>query len=233
MLTNLIIVAGHSVYIGKNFDDVFNDKNWFLFPFQKGEPNLYIEHIMVGCELAEKDKNSFLIFTGGQSRKEAWFRSESQTYWEVAEHLGYLNDELKYRTTTEEFSRDSFENLLFPICRFREYLGYYPKHITLVTFSFKEKRFHLHREAIRMSNEMVTFVGVNNPEDFRLTELGEDKAIEQMKDDPNCCHGGLLDKRNLRNISKRQNGYTISCPELKELLEYKRRELFKGKLPWD
>jgi len=192
---NLIIVAGHSVYVGKNFDNVFDDSNWFLYPFQKGEPRLYIEHIKVGCELAKADENSFLIFTGGQSRKEAWFRSESQTYWEVAELLVYLNKELKHRSTTEEFSRDSFENLLFPICRFREYLGYYPKRITLVTFSFKEKRFHLHREAMRMPNEMVTFVGVNNPEDFRLAELGEENAIEQMKDDPYCCHDELLKKK--------------------------------------
>lgn len=54
-----------------------------------------------------------------------------------------------------------------------------------------------------------------------------------MENDPYCCHGELLTKRDLRNAWKRQNGYSISCPELKELLEYNGRELFKGKLPWD
>lgn len=80
---------------------------------------------------------------------------------------------------------------------------------------------------------MVTFMGVNNPDDMRTAELGEAKAIGLMENDPYCCHGELLTKRDLRNVWKRQNGYSISCPELKELLEYKDRELFKGKLPWD
>lgn len=231
--TNLVIVAGHSVYIGKDFNNVFDDANWFLFPFQKGEPKLYIEHIRVGCEIAKNDKNSFLIFTGGQSRKEAFFRSEAQMYWEIANHLGYFDDDLRERTTTEEFSRDSFENLLFPICRFREYLGYYPEHITMVTFKFKERRFHLHREALRIPESMVTFVGPNNPEDVELALKGEEKAIKLMENDPYCCNGELLEKRNQRNPWKRQNGYSISCPELKELLEYNGREIFKGKLPWD
>ncbi|MFN4111371.1 MAG: hypothetical protein ACK4G1_03790 [Ignavibacteria bacterium] len=230
---NLVIVAGHSVYTGKDFNNVFDDSNWLLFPFQKGEPKLYIEHIKVGCEIARKDQNSFLIFTGGQSRKDAFFRSESQMYWEIANHLGFIDDDLRERTTTEEFSRDSFENLLFPICRFREYLGYYPEHITMVTFKFKEKRFHLHREALRIREDMVTFIGPNNPEDVELALKGEEKTIMLMKDDPYCCHNQLLEKKNQRNPFKRQHGYSISCPELKELLEYCGTEIFKGKLPWD
>ncbi len=230
---NLVIVAGHSVYIGEDFNDVFEDSNWFLFPFQAGEPKLYIDHIRTGCEIARNDKEVFLIFTGGQSRKEAYFRSESQMYWEIANHLGFIDDDLKLRTTTEEFSRDSFENLLFPICRFREYLGYYPEHITMVTFKFKEKRFHLHREALRIPESMVTFLGPNNPDDLELALKGEEKAIELMKNDPYCIHGEFLEKKNQRNPWRRQHGYTISCPELKELLEYKGREIFTGKLPWN
>lgn len=69
MLTNLIIVAGHSVYVGKNLNDVFDDTNWFLYPFQKGEPKLYIEHIKTGCDLAKSDKYSLLIFTGGNRER--------------------------------------------------------------------------------------------------------------------------------------------------------------------
>lgn len=231
--SKLIIVAGHSVYIGKDFKNVFDDSNWFLFPFQKGEPKLYIEHIKVGCEIAKNDNNSFLIFTGGQSRKEAFFRSESQMYWEIANHLGFISDDLITRTTTEEFSRDSFENLLFPICRFREYLGYYPEHIVMVTFKFKEQRFHLHREALRIPESKVTFIGPNNPDDLELALNGEEKAIKLMKNDPYCIHGELLEKKNQRNPWKRQHGYSISCPELKDFFEYTGRELFPGKFPWE
>ena len=230
---NLIIVAGHSVYIGRDFNNIFDDNNWILFPFQKGEPKLYVEHIRVGTEIARNDESSFLIFTGGQSRKEAYFRSESQMYWEIANHLGYIDDDLKKRTTTEEFSRDSFENLLFPICRFREYLGYYPEHITMVTFKFKEKRFKLHCESLRIPESMVTFVGPNNPDDIELALKSEEKVINLMKDDPYCIHGELLEKKRQRNPWNRQHGYTVSCPELKDLLLYQGKEIYKGKLPWD
>lgn len=205
----------------------------FFFPFKKVSQNFISSILKLVVKLLERIKNSFLIFTGGQSRKEAFFRSESQMYWEIANHLGFIDDDLRDRTTTEEFSRDSFENLLFPICRFREYLGYYPEHITMVTFKFKEKRFHLHREALRIREDMVTFIGPNNPEDVELALKGEEKTIKLMKDDPYCCHNQLLEKKNQRNPFKRQHGYSISCPELKELLEYCGTEIFKGKLPWD
>ena len=45
-LTSLVIVAGHSIYIGKTFENILDDSNWILFSFQKGEPKLYIEHII-------------------------------------------------------------------------------------------------------------------------------------------------------------------------------------------
>lgn len=232
-ISNLIIVAGHSVYTGKNFENVYDDSNWLLFPFQKGEPVLYIEHIRIGCELAKNNKNSFLVFTGGQTRKEAYFRSEAQMYWELANHLGYINDDLKNRCTTEEFARDSFENLLFPICRFREYLGFYPKHITMVTFAFKEKRFHLHREALRIPESMITFIGANNPENLELALAGEEKVIKAMTNDPYCIHDELLEKKNQRNPWKRQHGYSVSCPELKDFFDYSGRNIYPGKFPWE
>ncbi|MCX8009597.1 MAG: hypothetical protein N3A61_00445, partial [Ignavibacteria bacterium] len=97
----------------------------------------------------------------------------------------------------------------------------------------KEERFHLHREALRLPKEKVKFFGVNNPDDLQLALDGERKAIELMKYDPYCCNGELAEKRDLRNPFRRQNGYSISCPELKELLEYKGRKIFDGKLPWD
>lgn len=231
--TSLVIVAGHSVYIGKNFENVFDNSNWYLYPYQKDEPKLYIQHIKVGCEIAKSNKNSFLIFTGGQSRKEAFFRSESQMYWEIANYLGYISEDLKLRVTTEEFSRDSFENLLFPICRFREYLGYYPEHIFMITFKFKERRFHLHREALRIPESMVTFIGPNNPEDVELAIKGEEKAIKLMENNPYGNHGELLEKKNQRNPWKRQHGYSISCPELKEFFAYKGSEIFPKKFPWE
>ena len=52
--------------------------------------------------------------------------------------LSGKSDNVRQRTLTEEHARDSFENLLFSICRFRELTGVYPRNITvrsLLSFS--------------------------------------------------------------------------------------------------
>jgi len=46
-------------------------------------------------------------------------------------------------------ARDSFENLLFGVCRFRERAGHYPDTVTVVSWGFKAARFDLHRETLR------------------------------------------------------------------------------------
>lgn len=56
---------------------------------------------------------------------------------------------LSQRMITEEYARDSHENLLFSICRFSEMTGSYPNKITVVGFEFKRKRFEdIHRHSI-------------------------------------------------------------------------------------
>jgi hypothetical protein len=58
------------------------------------------------------------------------------------------------RMASEEFARDSYENLLFSLCRFHEITGRYPDKITVVGFGFKTKRFvDLHRRAIRFPDD--------------------------------------------------------------------------------
>ena len=126
-LENLILVAGHAVYIADNFDDPENDNGWFLQPFQKGEPPFYIEHIRKSVDIADQDPKSLLVFSGGQTRPQAGPRSEAQSYWTIADHFGWWRKtNVKLRATTEEFARDSYENLLFGICRFFEAVGQYP-----------------------------------------------------------------------------------------------------------
>src|ERR1035438_186363 len=132
-LKNLILVAGHAVYTGDDFKDPEKDDNWFLQPFQKGEPPFYIEHIRKGVELAEEDRTALLVFSGGQTRLDAGPRSEAQSYWMVANHFHWwwrTNGQL--RATTEEFARDSFENVLFGLCRFWECIRRKPDTLTVV-----------------------------------------------------------------------------------------------------
>lgn len=72
--------------------------------------------------------------------------------------------ELESRITTEVFARDSYENLIFSIARFREYTGVYPRRVTVVGFAFKQRRFtELHRQAIGLPAEAFEYVGVDHP----------------------------------------------------------------------
>lgn len=41
-------------------------------------------------------------------------------------------ESVRHRALTEEHARDSFENLLFSVCRFRELTGVYPQNITVI-----------------------------------------------------------------------------------------------------
>lgn len=166
-LERLVLVAGHAVYVGQDFLRPEDDRNWFLQPFQRGEPPYYIEHIRAGIDLTARDSLSLLIFSGGQTRLEAGPRSKAQSYWNLADHYRWWSlPGVSKRATTEEFARDSFENLLFGICRFRECTGRYPERVTVVSWTFKEERFSLHREALRFPESRFTFHGANQPADL-------------------------------------------------------------------
>lgn len=233
-LNNLISVAAHAIYIGEDFKETENDANWFLQPFQKGEPPFYTEHIRRGIVLAHHDPNSLLIFSGGQTRLEAGPRSEAQSYWLIAEHYNWYGTEVKGRATTEEFARDSFENLLFSICRFYECTKKFPDKITVVSWAFKKERFELHRRAIKWPEEKFVFDGFNLPVDLEGALKGEKRnAIDPFTEYPYGTEGKLKEKRIERNPFHRRHGYSISCCELKELLNYSEKEIFRDSLPWN
>ena len=241
-LENLILVAGHAIYIAENYDKPEDDAGWCLQPFQKGEPPFYLAHIERGVVLAGADAKSLLIFSGGQTRAKAGRRSEAEGYFRLAEHFNWWQKpEVKRRATTEGFARDSFENLLFSICRFRQCTGRYPQTITLVSWAFKARRFDLHRQAICFPRSRFRFVGVNNPVDLVAAERGEQKAIEEFSLDPYGVQESpaqadkkifLGDKRKARNPFNLHHRYAASCPEIAELLHYREVQTYAGKLPW-
>ena len=232
-LTNLVLVAGHAVYIGQDFLDPEQDRNWFLQAFQRGEPPFYIGHIRAGIDVAGRDPSALLVFSGGQTRREAGPRSEAQSYWNLAEYFRWWSTpEVAGRATTEEFARDSFENLLFAICRFREWTGRYPQKIRAVSWGFKEKRFGLHREALRFPASCFEFHGANQPEDVIGAEKGEAKAITAFEKDRYGTGDDLGKKRVGRNPFCRESPYPLSCPELEGILRHQGPDLYEGNLPW-
>lgn len=57
-------------------------------------------------------------------RREAGPRAEGEGYWMVAEAAQWYGHEgVRDRTFTEDHARDSYENLMFGLCRFYELTG--------------------------------------------------------------------------------------------------------------
>lgn len=56
--------------------------------------------------------------TGGKTRALAGPKSEGESYFFVADHYDWWGKpDLRARALTEDFARDSFENIMFSICR--------------------------------------------------------------------------------------------------------------------
>ncbi len=199
-LTDLVVVAGHAVYLGRDAGDAHNDGQWLLQPFQKGEPRFYVDHVRAGVGLAAAASAALLVFSGGQTRREAGPRSEADGYLALAGQFGWWGRlEVAERAATEAFARDSFENLLFGLCRFKECVGRYPDTVTIVSWGFKATRFGLHREAIRWPASRFTFVGIGEPADLEGARAGESTTIEAFRRDPYGTGADLGGKRAERN----------------------------------
>jgi hypothetical protein len=231
MAEALILVAGHA--IPYRFDRLDFDEGWHLKHFQAGEGRFYVDHVRRGVELAAQDEGSWLVFAGGQTDQRAGPRSEGQGYWLIAEHFGWFaKSGVRERATTEEFSVDSFENLLFGLCRFRELEGRYPRRVTVVGWQFKGARFGLHREALRFPAECFRYNGVGDPPDLESNLPFEAARRELFRHDPYGRSAEPVAKRAARNIFQRQHGYHRSCPEVSGLLDHSGPELYAGLLPW-
>ncbi|KAG6508064.1 hypothetical protein ZIOFF_033421 [Zingiber officinale] len=237
-LRNLVMVAGHSIYTSTNCGKFDNEDSWFLEPYQKnpGQAATFLAHIQVGVESAAKDEGALLLFSGGETRKDGGPRSEAQSYWFVAESKGWFGhkDSVRDRALTEEHARDSFENLLFSVCRFRELTGSYPQNITIISYDFKRERFaQLHRPAIGFPEGSFFYVGTPTaPGSQEAAEKGEALARAQFQEDPYGCFSTLHRKRLTRDPFHRFVPYPDGCPELKGLFSYCGPVPFPGSLPW-
>ncbi|KAJ6335815.1 hypothetical protein OIU78_012426 [Salix suchowensis] len=208
-LSNLVMVAGHSVYTSSSCGKVDKEDSWVLEAYQKhpGQAATFVTHIQEGVEIVSKDDGALLLFSGGETRKHAGPRSEAQSYWAVAELKGWFSNEesVRWRALTEEHARDSFENLLFSVCRFRELTGKYPQNITVVSYDFKER-------------DLQTCIAL--------------QLVFQSPEDPYGCKGSLWRKKRVRDPFHRSIPYPNGCPEIKDLFRYCGEAPYPGYLPW-
>lgn len=93
-LRNLVMVAGHSVYMSSSCGKVDGEDSWFLEPYQKhpGQAASFLMHIEEGVHIAAKDERALLLFSGGETRRDAGPQSEAQSYWAVAESRGWFGE---------------------------------------------------------------------------------------------------------------------------------------------
>lgn len=237
-LQNLVMVAGHSIYTSSSCGKIEKEESWFLESYQKnpGQAATFVTHIQEGVEIAARDDSALLLFSGGETRKDAGPRSEAQSYWAVADFKGWFGKEenVKWRALTEEHARDSFENLLFSVCRFRELTGTYPQNITVVSYDFKEERFaHLHRSAIGFPESRFFYAGTPATSNAKAAALkGEELVRTQFLRDPYGCRRPLYDKKLKRDPFHRSIPYPNGCPEIEALFRYCGPTPYPGTLPW-
>jgi hypothetical protein len=227
---NAVIVAGHAICTDPA--DPYAESNWILLPFQRNEVSCYIGHIEAGVRAAAADPASLLVFSGGYSRPEAGPLAEATSYFWIADRLGWFgHPEVRSRAITEEFARDSYENLLYSLCRVREYAGHFPAHASFVSWQFKQERFHLHRESIRWPDGRFTYIGANNPPDLAQAVEAETRNRAAYVADPYSSSPAFRAKREARNPFRRTPGYLSHMPELAPLFAHEGPGLYSGPLP--
>jgi hypothetical protein len=236
-----IIVAGHAVMrLSKMTIADRSDEGWYLLDYQKnqGFPSIIISHILKGIELLNGDLGSILLFSGGQTRLDVGPTSEGASYYYLAQQMKWITSKNSNRVFLEEFARDSFENLLFSICRFKEVTGVYPTKVTVIGFDFKAERFQdYHRRAIGFPTTNFSYIGIK-PDvklfDHQRAKNGEKAALLSFQKDLYGCNDQTLKlKRNMRNPFHRTIPYPIASPELKELLTWCGPDEFDfTSLPW-
>lgn len=242
-MNHLIIVPGHAVLKINQINKAdTSDNSWYLLPYQRnvGYPEIIMSHIKNAILTTAMDPYSILVFSGGETRKDVGPISEGLSYYYVAKNQHWFPKEMiDNRVITEEYARDSFENLLFSICRFKEVTGNYPSRITVVGFDFKSNRFiNLHRKALGFSETKFKYIGLK-PVSYRFNYknavVGEEVAVKEFEHDMYGCQDkDLVVKRIKRNPFSRTVPYIISCPEMKGLLEWCGPRLYDfTSLPWN
>jgi len=246
---DLVVVAGHAIldFKGDLRQAGTYDACWHLLPYQKkrGMPEAILGHIRAGIAAAAQNREALLVFSGGETRRDVGPISEGASYFAISDALSLWAEEtnspeVRSRTATEEFATDSFQNLLFSICRFHAVTGRFPRHISLVSFSFKRRRFEdLHAHALRWPTERFTYISIDPDAksgfDLELATQGElENALKPFETDKYGCHSKVLtQKREQRNPFRRTAGYDSTCSDILPLLNHCGPELFGGDLPWD
>lgn len=257
--THLIVVPGHAVFVGRDIAQWRDSRLWALEPFQRGNGDLLVacfaEHMRRALELLASDvQRSLVVFSGGQSRPGAGPRSEGFSYYSVAEETSFFGlfaagSEPRDRIVAEEVARDSYENVLFSIARFKEVTGHYPRDVTVVGWAYKRDRFvQLHRAALRFPAAHFAYEGLDMKDIVAIVRKRDGSTalagaaigkvysdrvtFDRDKSDVYLCRVNAA-TRTKRNPQRRGIPYFVTCPELSRLLAYCGPTLIAARdVPW-
>lgn len=247
MATHLVLVPGHAVLRDEKLG-VKSEGAWTLETFQKGHGvvETILEHMRTALTYVHNDPESIAIFSGGLTRPGSGVMSEGASYLRAIQ-LSYYFDMpspgLEERLFSEDFARDSFENLVFSIARFFEITRTFPKKITVVGLEYKRQRFvDLHRAAIGFPAHKFHYVGFDVPEmrgqgkDGVKPVFSDTHNVAAFTEDPYGCAKGRA-TREKRNPYFRTPPYPLSVdnPMFRALLAYcgTAKAPFLDQLPWN
>ena len=235
-LLDLVVVAGHAPFTGSDFTHPLEQDAWYLEPYQRvpGQVESLMEHMQRGVAAAALNPESLLLFSGGATRAAAGPLSEGGSYWSVSQAAGWFGlAGVRERAHTEEYARDTHENLLFSLCRFHELTGAWPRNVTVVGYEFKRRRVtQLHRAALRFPEHRLTYLGTEAPQPAAAEEA-ERAVTAAWAAQPFGCGAELLEKRIARDPFARGVPYLARCAALHGLLAHCGPGPYRGRLPWD
>lgn len=244
-LSRLIIVPCHGIWIGngKRFNEsdksgYSNPSSWVVDPWLKDKLADLTKHTSMAVKLASDDPKSLVLFSGGQTRSAAGMRSEGLSYLELATSQEDIRTDVLPRLSFEEFAKDSQENVLFSLCRFKQITGRYPLIVDIVGFGYKKDRFvNEHRKSVRFPSHRFGYISPDSQDQkSSFSDMEHQVTIPQFQRDPFGCKSPLIDKKNGRNPFNQKHNYLESCPELEQLLNYcnnDSKNAANKKLPWE
>ena len=179
---------------------------------------------------------------GSTSEEERRYRAYEARAAGRAQREGYeATDDISWRALDESFARDSYENFVFSLCRFRELTGKYPEEVVVVGYEFKRRRFvDLHRAATGYPPFQMHYVGLPAPDEIAAAE-GEALVVKALKESGGYgCDGPsaqLQAKRARRDPFHHGVGDYGSggCPEMRDLIGFCGGMTAKSvleKMPW-
>lgn len=164
--------------------------------------------------------------------------------------IGQTVDELftSGEINNEEFALDSFENLSYSICRFKEITHHFPQKIIIIGFGFKKERFiNYHAKALDIPPEMIEYISIE-PKPLNYTEkqlevyfddvkkMENKNALKLFQNDWYGQQSPLFDKKLNRNpYCSIANYKDLDFLKLNDIVtdsESHYDKYIKGKMPW-